>query len=196
MYDFFEIEKKLIKKLTNKRYRHSLSVAYMASSLAMCYEEAAEDAYLAGLLHDCAKCMKESEYLIKCSEYGILYTSYEEKNPSMLHAKVGAYLAEHEYGIKDKKILDAILYHIGGKPDMTFVEKAIYTADYIELWRSHLSELEFIKLRKTAFRDIDEAVYLIADNIKTYLEMNGFKMDDLSLQMWGFYRERQDYKGG
>lgn len=190
MYAIPEIERKLTNILSDRRYRHSIAVAYLASSLAMCYKEDAESAFIAGLLHDCAKYINGDEYLSICKEYGIEYTEYEKKLPSMLHAKVGAYLAEHEYGVKDKLILDAIINHIGGKPDMTFIEKAVYAADYIELWRQHLSLEDFNMLRSIVFKDIDKAIYLIADKTIVYLEENGYRADDLSYQMREFYRKQ------
>ena len=52
--------------------------------------------------------------------------------PALIHAKLGAYLAENEYGIKDREVLDAITYHTTGRPEMTMLEKILYIADYIE----------------------------------------------------------------
>lgn len=43
--------------------------------------------------------------------------------PALIHAKLGAYLAENEYGIKDREVLDAITYHTTGRPEMTMLEK-------------------------------------------------------------------------
>ena len=54
---FIEIEKKLRKKLTEKRYRHTLGVANTAANMAMVHGEDVSRAYLAGLLHDNAKCI-------------------------------------------------------------------------------------------------------------------------------------------
>ena len=47
----------LEEELNYKRFIHTLAVAGTASSLAMCYGADVKKAELAGLLHDCAKCM-------------------------------------------------------------------------------------------------------------------------------------------
>ncbi len=57
-------EKKYVrrwKKLDPKRYEHTLGVAYTAASLAMCYGADLNSALIAGMLHDCAKCLNNEK---------------------------------------------------------------------------------------------------------------------------------------
>ena len=49
------IKQKLQQILSERRYRHSLGVADEAKKLALHYGADTEKAYLAGLVHDCAK---------------------------------------------------------------------------------------------------------------------------------------------
>lgn len=56
-----KIRKKLEKTLDPKRYEHTLGVAYTAAALAMCSQVDIEKAKIAGLLHDCAKCMSNEK---------------------------------------------------------------------------------------------------------------------------------------
>ena len=56
-YDFAEIEKKLKKYLDKDRFMHTQGVMYTASCLAMAHGIDMERARIAGLLHDCAKCI-------------------------------------------------------------------------------------------------------------------------------------------
>ena len=57
-----DILKKLTKEMQKvqdpKRFTHTLGVEYTAAALAMRYSEDVERAQIAGLLHDCAKCME------------------------------------------------------------------------------------------------------------------------------------------
>ena len=98
----------------------------------MCYGADLEKALTAGLLHDCAKGRGVKEQIRYCEKHGILLTEAELAMPALIHAKLGAYLAEKDYGITDPEILDAITYHTTGRPDMSLLEKIIYIADYIE----------------------------------------------------------------
>ena len=54
-----QIQKKLQKNITAKRYRHTIGVQYTSISLAMRYGVDLDQAALAGLLHDCAKCLDD-----------------------------------------------------------------------------------------------------------------------------------------
>ena len=100
IHDFKSIKKTLSKQLEPKRYEHTIGVAHMAAALAMRYEVDMEKAYLAGLLHDCAKCISNSNNLKMCKKYNIRLSPAEERNPFLLHAKLGAYLAKKVYKIK------------------------------------------------------------------------------------------------
>ncbi len=58
-----ELIKAMEQLLPHKRYVHTLGVAYLAASIAMAYKKNYEKAMVAGLLHDCAKCLPEKEIL-------------------------------------------------------------------------------------------------------------------------------------
>ena len=72
------------------------------------YETSIEQAMLAGLLHDCAKCIPDDEKLQICEEHDIPINAVEYESPFLLHAKLGAYLAATVYEVKDPEILHAI----------------------------------------------------------------------------------------
>ena len=66
-----KIRKKLEKELDSKRFEHTLGVAYTASALAMCHQADPEKALLAGMLHDCAKCMSNDKKIAICEKHHI-----------------------------------------------------------------------------------------------------------------------------
>ena len=69
-----KIRKKLEKQLDAKRYEHTLGVAYTASALAMCNQTDIDRALIAGLLHDCAKCMSNEKKISICKKEDIPIT--------------------------------------------------------------------------------------------------------------------------
>ena len=105
---------------------------YPCAALAMAHDCPIADAQLAGLLHDCAKCIPNKKKLKMCGENKIPVTEFEKEHPFLLHAKLGAFVAKDKYGIRKKEILSAIAFHTTGKPDMSLLEKIVYIADYIE----------------------------------------------------------------
>ena len=132
-----EIKKKLKKSLDKQRYQHTLGVMYTAGCLAMANGYSIEKAMLAGLLHDCAKCLSTEKKIGLCVKKNIDITEVEISNPGLLHAKAGMVLAEEEYGIKDAQILHAIRVHTTGEADMGLLDKILFVADYIEPNRYH-----------------------------------------------------------
>ena len=115
-----------------KTAEHTIGVAYTSVCLAMRYGEDLHKAELAGLLHDCAKCIPDDIKLDKCKRNNIPITKAQEQSPSLLHAKLGAFIAADHYRIKDQDILNAIENHTTGRPAMSLLEKIVFVADYIE----------------------------------------------------------------
>lgn len=181
-----EIKKQLHKKLKKERYQHTLGVMYTASSLAMCYGCDIEKALTAGLLHDCGKYCPPKDQIRLCGKYGIRLTESELEMPALIHAKLGAYLAEHDYGITDREILDAITYHTTGRPGMTLLDKIIYIADYIEPNRKLIPGLQ--EIRSIVFQDIDQAVCLSAAGTIRYLKDGGKAVDPMTVNTYEYYK--------
>ncbi len=180
-----KIRKKLEKELDSKRYEHTLGVAYTAAALAMCNNEDINRAITAGLLHDCAKCISNEKKIAICEKNKILITEIEQKNPFLLHAKAGSYLAKKKYQIHDKDILNAILYHTTGRPKMSRLEKIIYIADYIEPGRKSAPDLPDV--RRLAFRNLDDALLRILKDILSYLKESGVPVDPLTQKTYDYY---------
>ncbi len=195
------IQQKVQKKITEKRFLHSIGVQYTATMLAMRYETDLTQAALAGILHDCAKCMTDEKMLYKCKKHNIAVTETEQRLPYLLHAKLGAYYAKHKYGISDADILSAITWHTTGKPDMTVLEQILFIADYIEPHRKMLSILP--QIRKMAFINLDETCYLILKATIDYLNTLGDhtsrgEIEEHTLQAYQYYEKlhQQNLKKG
>lgn len=129
--DYTEILKWLKENLNEKRYIHTLGTADCAKELAQKFGLDSEKAYLAGLLHDCAKCFS-NEKLLDIIHQHLNVEECEMLNYKTLHAPVSAYIAENEFKITDKEILSAIRWHTLGRLDMTDFEKIVFIADKIE----------------------------------------------------------------
>ncbi len=114
------------------------------------------DAAESAILHDITKKLDMSEQLLLCEKYAIIIDNPERSNLKLLHARTGAELSRDLFGAPEN-IYEAIRWHTTGKPDMSLLEKIIYTADYIEPTRS----FEGVEpLRKLAYEDIDAAMAL------------------------------------
>ena len=181
-----EIRKKLKKDLDKDRYEHTKGVMYTAGCLAMAHEYSIEKAMLAGLLHDCAKCLEDDVKISICEKHNVLISEAELANPTLLHAKVGAVLAEEKYSIHDPDILHAIKVHTTGEPNMNVLDKIIYIADYIEPKRDKAPRLEYI--RKLAFQDLDACTAEILYDTLHFLKGRKGSIDPATEITYEFYK--------
>lgn len=187
-YNLAKLQKKLRKELDEDRYTHTLGVMYTSAALAMRYGVDLEKAQVAGLLHDCAKCIPNEKKLKMCEKYNIPITRVENNAPFLLHSKLGAYLAKEKYGVKDEEILQAIVWHTTGKPDMTLLEEIVFLADYIEPMRWKAENLE--EIRRTAFVDLDLAVYMTLRDTLHYLETGPGEVDEMTRSACQYYGKK------
>jgi nicotinate-nucleotide adenylyltransferase len=187
------LKKTLSSVLNPSRYSHTLGVAQTAAHLASLYGADAEKAYLSGLLHDCAKCYSDEELLSRCQEEKIPVTESEQKAPQLLHAKYGAWLAEHEYGVTDKEICAAIACHTTGKPGMNLLEKIIFAADYLEPGRKQAPHLNV--LRKLAETDLDMTILCILQDTLEYLQEKNSAIDPMTRNTYQWMQTSLSEKG-
>ena len=168
--ELIEIRKKLKKVQDKDRYEHTKGVMYTAGCLAMAYGYDMQKAMLAGLLHDCAKCIPN--------------------DPFLLHAKLGALLAKTEYDVTDPLILHAIKVHTTGEPDMNILDKIIYIADYIEPNRNKAANLD--RVRELAFHDLDVCMAEILHDTLVYLKKRGGNIDPTTQMTYEFYKHYKE----
>lgn len=180
-----KIRKAMEKAQDPKRYEHTLGVEYTAAALAMRYNASIHNAQLAGLLHDCAKCLSNSKKLSICEKNHIEVSEVEKQNPFLLHAKVGSFLAADEYGVEDQDVLNAILNHTTGRPGMSLLEKIIFVADYIEPGRKQAPNLQ--EIRRLAFMNLDQALLKILEDTLVYLKDSGDSIDSMTAKTYEYY---------
>lgn len=183
--EYIEIRKKLKKELDAKRFEHTLGVEFTAAALAMKYGEDIEKCKIAGLLHDCAKCLTNEKRIAICQKQKIYISDVEKNNPFLLHAKVGKYLAKKKYGIEDDEILSAIEFHTTGRPNMSLIEKIVFIADYIEPGRKQAPNL--LEVRKLAFEDIDKCLLKILKDTLEYLKEGQGELDPMTEETYNYY---------
>lgn len=181
-----KLRKEMSKIQDNKRYEHTLSVAYTAANLAACHGENIDHALIAGMLHDCAKCLSDEKLLAVCEKQHIQVSREERQKPSLLHAKVGSHLAEKKYHVTNRDILNAIRNHTTGRPGMSLLEKIVFVADYMEPGRRQASRLDHI--RRTAFVELDSAVLMILEDTLSYLQSSGSVIDQTTQETYHYYK--------
>ncbi|MCL2285091.1 MAG: bis(5'-nucleosyl)-tetraphosphatase (symmetrical) YqeK [Firmicutes bacterium] len=155
-----EIKNTLQQTLDVTRYAHTIAVCETAVTLAKRFGADVEKAYLAALLHDCARGLSKAELLEYCKQNNIPLDGHMQKDINPVHALVSADIAKRQFGINDKEILDAIHHHAIGAENMTLLDKIIFVADATEPNRTEPDEInnDLYKARHAAESDLDKAI--------------------------------------
>lgn len=162
---------KLFSTLSPMRFSHSLSVCYYARKLANLHQVDSGKATLAALLHDCAKCLPEKRMREIALKQHLTNDETILASSALLHSLAGKWLAQTEYGISDKDVLNAIAYHTLGSPTMTKLDMVVYLADKLELGRKPYEGLT--TLRELAQSNLREAVIATLENTIEHLKKDG-----------------------
>ncbi len=186
--EIISLRKKLEKDLDASRFEHSLGVEYTSACLAFVHGCDVKKAQIAGLLHDCAKCIPDDEKIRIMEKDGTAPLQEELDNHSLLHSKCGAIIARDKYGIDDEDILNSIRFHTVGRPGMSLLEKIVYVADFIEPNRKELSIMEGV--RKAAFKDIDQTLLWIMESVRDYVRAKGYPPAPSSVAAYEYYKNQ------
>lgn len=156
MYSLDDLKSLLKKRLSKKRYIHSLNVADEALKLAETYGEDTQKAYFAGLLHDVCKEIPSSEQEELMLKGNMNISGAELSSKALWHGPAGAYFIKTELGVEDEDILNAVRFHTIGRPGMSKLEEIIYMADLISAERDYK---DVDKMRRLAYTDFDKAMF-------------------------------------
>lgn len=168
-----------------KRFVHSVAVANTSMCMAARFGVDLEKAYIAGLLHDNAKCIDYDEQIKMCREMSVEITNFEYNNPYLIHGKLGAGLLKTDYGIEDRAISEAVKWHTTGKPAMNKLESIVFIADFIEPMRHRAVNLDHIRV--LAFDDLTATVKQILTDTIAMLKKNNRPVDPVALKAYEYY---------
>lgn len=163
------------------RWNHTVRVAEYATRLSEKYHVPKEKVLIAAYLHDSMKYLpfEEAKSLI------LKYYSKEFMNhwpaPTM-HALAAAAYAIKE-GFNDEDVINAILHHTTGRGNMSLLEKIIFVSDYCEESRN----FDNLDISKTAFENLDRAVYEITKLTIEYVNNASLRMMPYTLEAYEFY---------
>ena len=170
LYGEYEaIAGKLKSSIPERTYSHAKRTVMYALKLNAKLGLEFDKVFIAALLHDCAKHLhRDMEGIPKAVE----------------HQFLGAEVAEKEYGITDSEILDAIMYHTTGKPDMTKLGQLVYCADMLEEGRVYDGVEE---LRNAIEKDFRKGFVLCCNSSYNKLIADGRPVHPLTKECVEYY---------
>lgn len=174
-----QFKEKLKKELKPQRYDHTMSTVLKAMELCQGTNANRDTVYIAALLHDCAKYrFPDDEQVKKLKDF--LFCE------AIIHAPLGAIIANEEYGITDKKVLNAIKYHSTGRKNMSLEEMIVCLADAIEDSRNY-PNLE--NINNETKKSIKHGLLCCLQGVKEYETQKGNKIHHLTLEAIDWLKE-------
>lgn len=150
------IKNKYISHHKENTLQHVEAVAETAVWLAEIYNLDIEKVRLAALLHDISAIMSPQEMYEMAMERGFEIDPAEEKYHFLLHQRISKIIAEEEFSIRDRDILDAIECHTTLKKNASIYAKVIFIADKIS-WDQKGLPPYYDLLKSKAEESLDEA---------------------------------------
>ena len=163
------------KRLSAKRYQHTLNVRRMAVKLAKRWGADPEKAALAALLHDTAKELPREEMLQILNDNAIMAENAQNRPSPVWHGICAAILAQTQWGVEDAEVLSAIRCHTTGKPGMSLLDEIVFLADMTSAERDY-PEVDY--LRKLEKKDIHQAIREALEMNLHWLEESGKPVDE------------------
>lgn len=163
------------KRLSAKRYQHTLNVRRMAVKLAKRWGADPEKAALAALLHDTAKELPREEMLQILKDNAIMAENAQNRPLPVWHGICAAILAQTQWGVEDEEVLSAIRCHTTGKPGMSLLDEIVFLADMTSAERDY-PEVDY--LRKLEKEDIHRAMREALEMNLHWLEESGKPVDE------------------
>ena len=158
------------------RYAHTLRTAMKALELNAGLGLDNEKVFLAAVLHDVGK--NERVQGVPSDAVG----------SPVAHQFSGAVIAQRDFGIDDREILDAIACHTTGKPDMTALDKLIFVADLVEDGRDYDEAAE---LRSAVERDFEKGFRLVLERDYLHLQRSKGNIYHLTQKAYEFYNQKE-----
>ncbi|WP_189065284.1 MULTISPECIES: bis(5'-nucleosyl)-tetraphosphatase (symmetrical) YqeK [Deinococcus] len=157
-----------------RRYEHVLRVAELAAQIALANGLDDMRAYAAGILHDIARDLPDSELLrLAPPECEI-----DAGHPLALHGRAARVLLER-WGYQDQVVLEAVEDHTTGPRGGNRVADCVYIADVSEPGRGVNADI-----RELALRDLNAALERAIVSKVTYLQGRGIQVHPRTLQAY------------
>lgn len=184
MYDIENVKDFLKKRLSQKRYEHSLNVADECKKLAIEYNEDVDKAYFAGLVHDICKELPNEQLKQAALDSNLVMTKAEIETKALWHAVAGAGFVRDEMNISDPDIINAVRFHTIARAGMSRLEEIVYIGDLISTDRNYK---DVKKMRKLAYQNLEKTMLeAIIFSIESVLDKKGM-VPEYTMQAYNQY---------
>jgi len=185
--DIDRLREHVRRELSIGRYLHSLRTAEMTTALVRRFAVSPEEARIAGLAHDMARELTESEIVKLAESDGIPLLEEEERHPILLHGRAAAVMLQELWGEHREDVLAAVRWHTQGDVDMGLLGMLLFVADYIEPGRTHVSDQFRYRIMK--MERAEEMTLAVINDQLSYLTGSGMEVSERTKRLAAYIRE-------
>ncbi len=174
--------------LKSSRLEHVLCVAELAESLARRWNQDADKARLAGLLHDLGRSIPIPEMPSFARRHRVKVPDLkgiEAQNPALAHAHLSEHLAR-KMGYTDPELLSAVRKHTLGDGHMAPLDRLLFVADACSSDRNY-DGVE--RLRELAFKNLDLAFSAVVKDKLGHVKKKGHWLHPNARRLWNSLRK-------
>ena len=174
----------LAKRLRPESLGHCERVAEIARGLAVRLGADAEQAALAGLLHDWSRDESTEELLDFARGHGLPVSDVDRAVPYLLHAGVAAVQVSEAFPGIDPAVVGAIASHTLGEAGMTDLMRIVYVADTIEPARTFDGVEELRRLASDPAATLAEVCFACYRRSLMHIVDSGRRIHPDSVRAW------------
>lgn len=167
-------------RMKDKRWKHTCSVAKLASQIAKSNGLNEKQAYIAGMLHDVAKEMDDHQAYQIMEKY---FPAYKDKPKAIWHQWVSRYISETEFLVDDEVVLNAIEHHTTGSINISPIGKCVYVADKLDPLRGYDSSQQI----EICMKDIHQGFKNELVNFYEFSLKKGRQIDDCFYEIYDYF---------
>lgn len=168
--------------LTHGLREHVERVRAEARELAGHYSIDAERVDLAAAAHDLFRAVGDEDMLREARRYRLQIRPVEDGMPLLLHGPVAASWLQHEAGVSDETVLEAVRLHTTGRKGMGPIAKVVYLADKLDPQKAY--RYGWIgRVRVLADTSLDRALLLFLESSLNDLSRQGAQIHPDSIDL-------------
>lgn len=171
-----------------KRLKHTYGVYKRSLELGKLYNADLEVLKVASLMHDVTK-HESDEFHEKLINDSFILLKYPK---AMWHAFSAAKVLK-DIGITNKKIIEAVKYHVFGKIEMNIETMIICVSDFTEENRDFLEAKEAYKI---ALKSLTDAYLYSIKSTMDHLKSKNIEPIKEQIDTYLYYKERRDKVNG
>ena len=132
--------------------------------------------------HDLARALSSEQLLAEAKRRKLELTLLETREPILIHGALAALWLEHEEGISDRDVLEAVQWHTTGTAGMSQIAMAVFLADKLDPDKLRYYPFQE-ELKNLAYENLDQGLLYFLNRQIEYFIANDFLIHPSGIEL-------------